>query len=145
MKCILGLIAAQGYYKRCLLHQVARIVELFEGHEALLDRPGADEPIEEHDTACFVVGAACSSSAKWLLSHNGPRALFVVINIPRGITKLARRFLEDRAILSKARTDRQHGITMREPPNTYIAPVKAYSVVVSMSSRVLSKSTSSYT
>jgi hypothetical protein len=97
-----------------MLHQVARIVELLERHETLLDRPGVDESIEERDTACLVVGAACSPPAKWLLSYNGTSALLVVVNVTCGITKLARRFLENGPVLSEAGTDGQHGISMKE-------------------------------
>ena len=127
------------------LHYLARIFELLEGHEAFLDRPGADEPIKERDATCFVVGTTRASSTKRLLSYHRSIALFVVINIPCGMTKPARRFLENGPILGKAGTNHEHGISTVKSTNTYIAPVNAYSVVVSMSSMVLSKSASSYT
>ena len=86
------------------LRQVTRILELLEGHEAFLDRPGADKPIKERDATCFVIGTTSASSTKRLLSYDRPSALFVVINIPRGVTKLARCFLENGSILGKAGT-----------------------------------------
>src|ERR1700733_9422454 len=60
---------------------VGRIGDTAGAEELLLDGPQADEPRQEIRTACLVVGAACSSTTKRLLSHNRTCAFAVDVEI----------------------------------------------------------------
>ena len=66
-------------------YKITRIAEFLKGHEVLFDCSRADEPIKYADTSGLVVGTACPSPTKWLLTNYGACGFFVVINIPSGV------------------------------------------------------------
>jgi hypothetical protein len=70
-----------------LLHQITGIYVVLQAHKVLLDAARADEPVEDADTARFVVRAAPPSTAEGLLPDDGARAFFVVVDISRSVAE----------------------------------------------------------
>jgi len=124
-------------------------LEILQPNKVFLDASSANKSVEDADTPSLVVGPTGACATKRLLSDYRTSALFVVIDVAGRVTQLV--------------SCRQEGVTIRSETITFylqiqqemknaskrkttdMDPVRAYSVVLSISSRVFSKSWSSNT
>lgn len=115
-------------------------MEVLRAHKVLLDAPCAHEPIEDADASSLVVRPAGPRTTERLLAHHSTSAFLVVVNVSSSIAEPIGGGEEGLALGSKAiRESHQRCITEEIlGKKTYIAPVKAYSVVVSIKSKVFS-------
>ena len=64
------------------LHQIGRIPKaIFQIYKRVLDAPHTDKPRKNIHTACLVVRPARAGATKRLLSNDGARAFFVVVDV----------------------------------------------------------------
>ena len=66
---------------------IARVLVTSDINKGLLDAPRRYEAIKDTDRPGFIVRAACSSTAEWLLANDSARTLVIVVNISGGIAK----------------------------------------------------------
>lgn len=115
-------------------------MEVLHAHKVLLDAPCADEPVEDTDASSLVVRPTAARTTERLLAHHSTSAFLVVINVSGSIAEPVGGGEKCLALGGEAiRESHQRWITEKTlDEKTYIAPVKAYSVVVSIKSRVFS-------
>lgn len=77
-----------GPYPNSTLDQVRRIPKVLQRQEILLNTPRTDEPIENRDTPRLIVRPARTRTTERLLSDDGTRALFVVVDVASCVAKL---------------------------------------------------------
>lgn len=75
-------------YPDVILDQVRRIPKVLQRQEVLLDTPRTNEPIENRDTARFIVRPARTRTTERLLTDDGTRTLFVVVDVAGCVAEL---------------------------------------------------------
>ena len=119
---------------------VARVGDLVDSNKALLDTPCTHEAIEDIDTSRLIVRPTSPSSTERLLTDDRSCAFVVVIDVPSGVAQTVCGVDEDLAVGCEAGRRDILGLADQKERGrgTYIAPVRAYTEVLSTKSKVFS-------
>lgn len=126
-----------------ILYKIGRIEVILQRHEVFLDTPRRHKAIEDRHASCLVVCAACSSTAERLLPDDGAGALLIVVHVAGGVAQLVGSKEQCLALLRESVIVSDEKFVMWTGAVAHMAPVSAYGDVVSISSSVFSKSSSS--
>jgi hypothetical protein len=122
-------------------NQIRRIPHLLQPHKILLDTPRTHKPIKDTHTPRLVVRPTPARPAEGLLPHHGARALVVVVYVAGGVAEAVGSGEEGLTVCSEAVgcwCQSQCWWWVESKWETYMAPVRAYSVVLSIKSSVFS-------